>query len=327
MINLRNASNSEADLGELTYLLSAGSNRIGGLDFQASHTAYVARDDEASFEQLLELAALVEAGASIPDSLAAAAQHGTSIGGARPKALLSEGDRGWVAKFSATTDTRPVAKAEAVAMVLAYQAGLDVAPVRMLHVAGRDVLLVQRFDRSGLGGTHTRRLMLSMLTILGYSEMGSRHASYAQMAAAIRTGPWRDVPGTLRELYGRLVLNILVGNTDDHLRNHAAFWDGLHLELTPAYDIAPQPRSGHMATQSIGITADGRRVSQLRLCMEVAGDFLLTSNEAKQIITRVRGAVETGWDDACQQAHIGMPEQRALWGREFMNPYIDDDNE
>ena len=89
---MRRSGNSEAGLGELTYLASSGSNRIGGIDVTASPTGYVTRDEEASLEQLLELAALVEAGASIPDSLAAAAQHGTSIGGARLKALLSDGD-------------------------------------------------------------------------------------------------------------------------------------------------------------------------------------------------------------------------------------------
>jgi serine/threonine-protein kinase HipA len=323
VINLRRSGNPEAELGELTYLLSSGSDRIGALDFQASPTDYVTRDDDASLEQLLQLAALVESGTAIPESLAAAAQHGTSIGGARPKALLTDGDRNLIAKFSSTTDARPVVKAEAAAMLLAARAGLDVAPVEVIHVDGRDVLLVERFDRSPDGGS--RRLMLSMLTVLGHSAIGSRHASYAEIAAAVRTGPWADVPGTLEELFGRLVVSILVGNNDDHLRNHAAFWDGGQLRLTPAYDVAPQPRSTNVSTQAIGITSDGRRASQLHLCREVARDFLIQPPRATDIIDRIRDAVVTGWDEASDQARLTSAEKADLWGREFMNPYLDYD--
>ena len=297
-----------------------GSDRIGGLDFQASPTDYVTRDDDASLEQLLQLATLVESGTAIPESLAAAAQHGTSIGGARPKALLTDGDRKLIAKFSSTTDARAVVKAEAAAMLLAARAGLDVAPVEVIHVDGRDVLLVERFDRTPDGGS--RRLMLSMLTVLGHSAMGS-HASYAEIAAAVRTGPWADVPATLEELFGRLVVSILVGNNDDHLRNHAAFWDGAELRLTPAYDVAPQPRTTHVSTQAIGITSDGRRASQLHLCREVARDFLIQPPRATEIIDRIRDAVVTGWDEASDRARLTAAEKADLWGREFMNPYLD----
>lgn len=176
VINLRRAGNPEADLGEMTYLLSSGSNRIGGLDFQFSRSTYVTRDDDATLEQLLELADLVEAGEPVPQELEAAAQHGTSIGGARPKALLTDGERYLVAKFSSTTDTRPVVKAEAAAMLLAARAGIDVAPVEVRRIDGRDVLLVERFDRvpaphATPGAGHSRRLMLSMLTVLGYTAM------------------------------------------------------------------------------------------------------------------------------------------------------------
>ncbi len=330
VINLRRAGNPEADLGEMTYLLSSGSNRIGGLDFQASPTEYVARDEDATLEQLLQLAALVEAGEPVPQSLEAAAQHGTSIGGARPKALLVDGHRQLVAKFSSTTDTRPVVKAEAVAMLLAARAGLDVAPVEVRRVSGSDVLLVERFDRlpthSADAGSRTnpsRRLMLSMLTVLGYTAMSSRHASYAEIAAAIRTGPWLDVPGTLIELYRRLVLNVIVGNNDDHLRNHATFWDGRHLTLTPAYDVAPQPRSTSVSTQAIGITRDGRRASQLWLCLEVAGDFLLSHAQAKEIVDELVDLVHRDWIDVCEQAGLSLTERADLWHREVLNPYIE----
>jgi serine/threonine-protein kinase HipA len=131
VINLRLAGNPDADLSELTYLASSGSDRIGALDFQDSPTEYVERGDGATLEQLLRAAELVEAGQHLPPELEAAAGHGTSIGGARPKALLSDAERHLIAKFSSTTDTRPVVKAEAAAMLLAARAGVDVAPVNV----------------------------------------------------------------------------------------------------------------------------------------------------------------------------------------------------
>ena len=223
VINLRTAGDPEADLTELTYLAASGSDRIGALDFQDSATDYTARGGAATLDQLVRVGELVEAGQPIPEDLAAAARHGTSVGGARPKALLEDDGRHLVAKFSSTTDTRPVVKAEAAAMLLAARVGITVAPVEVRDVDGTSVLLVERLDRPPDG---TRRLMLSALTILGYAEMESRHASYAELADAVRSGPWTETAATLSELFTRLVFNVCIGNNDDHLRNHAAFWDG-----------------------------------------------------------------------------------------------------
>jgi serine/threonine-protein kinase HipA len=328
VINLRVAADPEAVLDESTYLLRSGSDRIGALDFQPSPTEHVPRQEHGTLTQLMDAAALVEQGAHLPAALDAAIGHGTSIGGARPKALLEDEGRHLIAKFSASTDDRPVVQAEGLAMLLAARAGAHVAPVSVVRTAGKDVLLVERFDRVPAGDGRpgvARRQMLSMLTILGLSETTARYASYAQMAQQVRSGPWTDVPGTLAELFTRLVVNVVVGNTDDHLRNHAAFWDGAHLELTPAYDIAPQRRTTNTASQAIAITADGERAAQLRLCRRVAGDFLLTAAEAEAVIERVRAAVVDGWDEACDEVRLTAAQRTMLRGREFCHPYIDFD--
>lgn len=319
IINLRLAGNPEAELDELTYLGASGSNRIGALDFQESATDYLPRGTPASLDQLLHAAEIVEAGAALPDDLDAAAGHGTSIGGTRPKALLEDGGRHLIAKFSSTTDTRPVVKAEAAAMLLAARSGITVAPVEVLDVDGRDVLLVERFDRTP---EDTRRCMVSAVTVLGLAEMESRHSSYTELAEAVRLGPWLEPAATLRELYTRLVFNVCVGNNDDHLRNHAAFWDGDRLQLTPAYDLAPSPRSTTVSSQAIGISRDGRRASQLWLCREVASDFLLGATEAHTIIERVVATIRTDWAEVCDQALLTRAERDSLWQREFLNPYV-----
>lgn len=163
VINVRLAENPDVDLSELTYLLRSGSDRTGALDFQTSATEYVHRGEAATLEQLVEAAELVERGLPIPEDLAAAAQHGTSIGGARPKALLGDGDRRMVAKLSSTTDTRPVVKAEAVGMLMASHVGIEVPGVQVVSTcAGKDVLLIDRFDRPTEGG---RRSVVSALTV------------------------------------------------------------------------------------------------------------------------------------------------------------------
>src|SRR5690606_11973669 len=143
-------------------------DRIGALDFQTSPSRYVARESgTASLEELLQSAERVEQGLPLTPVLAQAIQHGTSIGGARPKAALVGDGRKGIAKFSGSTAVLPMVKMEFVAMRLAALVGLDVAPVRLVQAAGKDVLLVERFDRVPLGsGQWQRRSMVSALTLL-----------------------------------------------------------------------------------------------------------------------------------------------------------------
>src|SRR3546814_6656401 len=107
-------------------------------------------------------------------------------------------------------------------MRLATLAGLSVSPVRLAKASGKDVLLVERFDRMVDEFGWQRRAMVSALTMLGLDEMQARYASYQDLAETIRFR-FRDPKATLHELFGRLTFNILVGNVDDHARNHAAF--------------------------------------------------------------------------------------------------------
>ena len=292
-----------AALDELTYLLESGSDRIGALDFQRSPSEYVPRAVQtATLEDLLSAAGKVEKGVPLTPDLDRALIHGTSLGGARPKAMIQDVDTKMIAKFPSSTDTYNVVKAEYVAMRLAAKAGLDVAPVSLEHVAGKDVLLVERFDRAKTGDGWTRRAMVSALTLFGLDEMMARYASYEDLAEIIRhrfTSP----RATLHELYGRVVFNILCGNTDDHARNHAAFWDGEHLTLTPAYDICPQNRSGNVASQAMLIVGDNR-TSTLATCLEAAPNFQLGEKAAKDIIARQIGAIRDGWDDICEGSCI-----------------------
>lgn len=306
-----------SDLRPLTYLLATGSDRIGALDFQVSPTEYVARKSQsASLDELSEAAQHVQDGAPLTPALAEALLRGTSIGGARPKALLDDGESRLIAKFGSTTDSYPVVQGEFVAMRLAHLAGLYVADVRLTESMGKPILLVERFDRPSGG---RRRLVVSALTVLGLDENGGRYASYADLARIIRER-FTSPDATLRELFSRIIFNILASNTDDHARNQAAFWDGRQLTLTPAYDICPYPRSGE-TEQVMAIGEDGWRYSQVAGCVARAATYHLSSDDARAIVDQQRSVIETHWDDVCDEAQLTQAQRDAFWGKQFLNPF------
>lgn len=316
---LTNASDV-TELSLLTYLLESGSDRIGGLDFQASPTEYLPRtSSSATLEQLMGAAATIEAGGMLPSALAEALTRGTSIGGARPKVLLADAGRSLIAKFGSTTDIRPVVKAEGVAMELARRVGLNVAPAQVSSVAGKDVLLVERFDRPGGG---QRRHLVSALTILGLDEFtGARYGSYALLADRIRQS-FTEPAATLRELFSRIVFNVLVGNTDDHARNHAAFINAdSSLTLTPAYDICPQPRSVPQANQAMAIGRSGERSSRLATCLAASEVYLLDTAQAQSIIGTQVDIIQAQWRDAADAARLTELERKQLFRREILNDF------
>jgi serine/threonine-protein kinase HipA len=308
------------ELGRLTYLLESGSERIGALDFQASPSEYIPRSlDQATLEELFESAQRVEAGVPLSPALDQALLHAASIGGARPKALLQDGDRRLIAKFSSRGDTFPMVKAEFVGMELARRAGLTVPSVELhqIDVEGtRDALLIERFDRTPSGG---RRALVSALTMLNLTEMTSRYASYVELADLIRAR-FTDPRDTLRELFSRITFNILVGNNDDHARNHAAFWDGETLTMTPAYDITPHPRAGGETAQAMEIGRDRWRMSQVSGCLRHAHEYLVAEPEAREIIDHQIDVIESEWADVREQAQLTEIELNQLWHRAILNP-------
>lgn len=308
------------DLDEFTYMIESGSDRIGGLDFQKTPTLYVPRStDHASLQELLHSAELVEQGIPLTPELAQAINHGTSIGGARPKALITSNHKKFIAKFSSSTDQYNVIKAEFVAMRLAHLCGLNVASVELTTSSGKDVLLIERFDRKLENEIWTRRLMLSALTLLNLDEMTPHYASYEDLAELIRHR-FTTPKATLRELFGRLVFNILCGNTDDHARNHAAFWNGRELTLTPAYDICPQLRQGGEASQAMIITGNDRS-SRLTTCLTGAKNFMLSETEARDIINKQIVSIQENWDLVSLEANLSPIDNSLLKNRLFLNNY------
>ena len=319
-LGLTGADTDTAELDELTYLLESGSDRIGALDFQRSPTEYLPRSaNNVTMEELIESAERVEKGVPLTPELDQALLHGSSIGGARPKALIQDQGKKYVAKFSSSTDLYSIVKAEFIAMRLAHLAGLNVAPVRLVKAAKKDVLLIERFDRLPKDGSWSRKAMVSALTLFGLDDMIARYASYETLAEIIRHR-FTDPKDTLRELFSRLAFNILCGNTDDHARNHAAFWNGESLTLTPAYDICPQGRTGNEASQAMLISGNNN-MSQLKSCLKAANHFLLSENDALAIFTHLTGTIENNWSAISEEAELSEVDKKLFWGRQFLNPY------
>ena len=315
------ASSSQTSFDELSFLLESGSDRIGALDFQVSPTEYKTRSElNVSLEELMASAERVEKGIPLTLELDLALNHGSAIGGARPKALIEDGNKKYIAKFSSTSDVYNVIKAEFIAMKLAETAGINVSKVKLIQSSNKDVLLIERFDRARAGNLFERKAIVSALTMLGLDEMMGHYASYEALCEIIRHR-FTNPKETLKELFKRLIFNVLVGNTDDHARNHAAFWDGSSLSLTPAYDICPQPRTGNICNQAMFIDGKDKR-SQIQTCILSAKNFLLSREEALNIALELTKSIVENWESVCALSQVNPVDQNLFSSRQFLNPYV-----
>jgi serine/threonine-protein kinase HipA len=214
---------------------------------------------------------------------------GSSLGGARPKASVRDKDGSLlIAKFPARSDDHGVVEWEAVALSLARKAGIDVPDWRVVRAGARRVLLVKRFDRE----QGTRIPFLSAMSALDASDMEPR--SYVEIADVLRTFG-AAVREDLRALWRRMVFNVLISNTDDHLRNHAFLYRGPRgWRLSPAYDLNPVP--GHIKPRvlSTSISNDGDLSASLELALGVARQFGVSAADAKSASAAV-GRVARSW--------------------------------
>lgn len=210
-------------------------------------------------------------------------------------------------------------KAEFIAMKLAARCGLNVAEVELVRAGGKDILLIERFDRVKKATGWARRSMVSALTLFGLDDMMARYASYEDLAAIIRQR-FEQPKATLRELYARICFNILCGNTDDHARNHAAFWDGKSLKLTPAYDLCPQGRAGHEVTQAM-LIHNSNRFSKRSVCLSAARHYLLRQEDAEEIFDKQVEQITQYWEEVCSEAQLNEIDASYFWKKQFLNPF------
>jgi len=181
---------------------------------------------------------------------------------------------------------------------------------------GRKALILERFDRPGDG---TRRGVVSALTILGLPETFMPIGSYPEVLDQLRLHS-STPEGLGEQLFRRIACNIAISNTDDHLRNHAAFWDGHHLDLTPAYDLSPVRRPGEVAGQALAYGRKGERDSNLAKLVAHAHHYDLTAARAREVAREVVAGIHDGWDEAADRAELTAVDRSAFLGRLLLNP-------
>ena len=299
-------------LGEIDVLLGVRDDlRQGALRFRAGVGPFLAAGDAGvpaltDLPELTDLAARAESDTADLTDLQRLFRVGSSLGGARPKAHVRHPDgRIAIAKFpSANHDTWNVMAWEKVALDLAARAGLDVPVSRLLNLAGRNVLVVDRFDRTAAG---ERIGYVSAMTMLEASDGDQR--SYLEIADVVERTSARATD-ELRQLWRRIVFSVLISNTDDHLRNHGF----LHVHndvwrLAPAFDLNPDPAPGPTFLSTAIDTADD--AASISAAVKVAEFFRLDHDQARATLREVASAVSQ-WRTVAGQNQLTPAEITAM---------------
>jgi serine/threonine-protein kinase HipA len=222
---------------------------------------------------------------------------GTSMGGARPKAVVQDDAGLWIAKFNRPDDRWNNTRVEHAMLRLARQCGISVAESRIETIAGRDVLLIKRFDREQTAEGYTRARMISGLTALRADEVAVARTrwSYVLLAEELRrivAEPKKDA----RELFRRMCFNALISNLDDHPRNHAFLARGKDWALSPAYDLTPSPVVSQERRDLAMECGDLGRYANRKNLLSQHARFLLAREEAEKIVDEMTGQVAKWYD-------------------------------
>ena len=283
-------------LGEVDYLLGVGDiARQGALRFKETPDGpFLASGEGANIPPLIHLGELLNAAMRVAadgnddSDLRLILAPGSSLGGARAKAsVLDQHGELSIAKFPQADDPYPVMQWEAVALDLARRAGIKVPMWRLEQVADRTALLLRRFDRDG----DHRTAFLSAMSMLGAAD--NEDHSYLEIVDALRqfgSQPENDCA----QLWRRIVFNILISNTDDHLRNHGFLYEGAGgWRLSPAYDMNPIPIDVKARVLSLAIDEADDSAS-IDVALGMARHCGLKLDDAQEIVGEVQAAV-THW--------------------------------
>ena len=309
-----------ASLGEIDYLLHSPDDRAGALGFGRSP---VPPAPMRRYNQTLDLRHLQEiaerllrddqpdtrsaAGAASPTVLQAEdlLRLGTSMGGARPKAVVEDEQGLWLAKFNLPDDRWNAARVECAMLRLGRECGLDTAQARVETLGDRDVLLVRRFDRERSDAGYRRARMVSALTLLRADDsvQARDRWSYVLLVEELRRASVRPREDAV-ELFRRMAFNALISNTDDHPRNHALIAPGAAWRLAPAYDLTPtSPVALDRRDLAMACGDQGRRASAANLESQAAR-FLLATDEAAQILAGMESTIRARWLPVCRACGV-----------------------
>jgi serine/threonine-protein kinase HipA len=277
--------------GEREQLLLTNEDRVGAMVFSETPEmpppAELPQDD---LVQLADAARHLQYDMEIPQSLRRLLLRGGSLGGARPKASFTHEHALWLAKFPAAGDPLDVQTLEAVAFGLAANCGIQVPQFMTLPIGrGETAFLSRRFDRFGESARQRQHyLSASALLDIPYASSDGSYVDFARVIRRLSLRPGAD----LLELFRRMVFNLLIDNTDDHLKNHGMLCMGDHYILSPAFNIVPQLTNlGYQMLSIDGTTQE----SSLELAIQSAAHFDLSADRAKAIIKEMAGVVYGQW--------------------------------
>ena len=305
----------KAKLGELDYLLESPDDRAGALGFGLNTEPPA---PQRKFNRTIDLEKLQSlADSLIRDDLPNDPQAqqvqdlmllGTSMGGARPKAVVQDDDGLWLAKFNRDDDRWNNTRVEHAMLKLARACGLTTAEIKIETVGGKDVLLVKRFDREKTANGYSRARMVSGLTILRADEApeARQNWSYVVLVEELRRiveEPKKDA----KELFRRVCFNALISNIDDHPRNHAIIAKEKNWKLSPAYDLTPStPVSAERRDLALDCGDQGRYANAKNILSQHAR-FLLDRAEAEKIVNDMKQQIETTWYETLRAS--GVPDK------------------
>ncbi len=308
------ANEAPRSLGSVDFLFGVKDGlRQGALRFRLPSTSNYLGVDDVGIPQMVTLPRLLAASDRYlagGDDLKDLINAGGSLGGARPKAAVkTETGKLAIAKFPRNDDQWDVAAWEQVAADLAVLAGITMPPSRLIKVDGRNVFLVERFDREG-----ERRIgFASALTLLESADMEQR--SYVEIAADVIEVNAERPEHDLEELFRRIVFSVLIANTDDHLRNHAFLRKGPSWNLSPAYDVNPNPENPGELTTAISLDD---ATASIELALSVREFFRLSSERARSIVAEIEYAT-AGWSAVASRYGIAKREH-SLMAYAFESP-------
>jgi len=293
-------------LYEFDYLLLGPDDRAGALGFGLNVEPPAPR---RLFNQTLDLANLQEIATSIINEgptqqsdqhtalqIQALLLEGTSMGGARPKAVVEDDNKLWIAKFSTPQDRWNQPIIENAMLTLGQICGLHVAESKMTSVAGKDVLLVKRFDRDKEKTGYFRHRMVSALTLLKSEDNPTAREQWSYLALADEIRRVSEKPKVdLRELFARMCFNALISNLDDHPRNHAILAREKGWRLSPAYDLTLSPVIAQ-ETRLLAMTCGTQgRLARRENLLSAHGRFLLSKEEAEKMIDDMVTTIKQQW--------------------------------
>ena len=300
-------------LSEIDFLLDTNATRVGNLDFRISPDSPEPEWIPPAFEQLaniLHAAEELESGNSAEPHLIRLLRQGTSMGGARPKCTVEWNNELWITKFPAKGDSVDIPVIEFATMKLAEKCGIEIPEIKLKSLAGKNVYLIKRFDRSYTTEGWLRNGFISSLSLMRLDEKDRVPWSYISIAGLMRKYCQAD---DLQKLFCRMVFNILVRNTDDHPRNHGFLNTEKGLKLSPAYDIVPTFTQMGVGTDfNLAMTVGEKgRLATIENALSKYEQFGLSKRQAEEIINEMSEKVRN-WENLFKNCGVSEKDVELL---------------